>query len=50
MPQMLEALRGSVSRTAEVLSQLVWHATNRSKVRTPARPKLSSLLDKPEED
>ncbi len=50
MPQMLEALRASVSRTAEVLRQLVWHAANRSRARPPARPKLSGSLDKPEED
>jgi two-component system, chemotaxis family, sensor kinase Cph1 len=33
MPQMLEALRASVARTAEVLSHLVWHATHRIKSR-----------------
>jgi PAS domain-containing protein len=31
MPQMLEALRASVSRTADVLRDLVWHATRRAK-------------------
>ena len=35
MPQMLEALRASVSRTAEVLRQLVWHATSRAKGTSP---------------
>ena len=33
MPQMLEALRASVARTAEVLRYLVWHATRRAKGR-----------------
>ncbi len=31
MPQMLEALRASVTRTAEVLRYLLWHATRRTR-------------------
>jgi nitrogen-specific signal transduction histidine kinase len=31
MPQMLESLRASVARTAEVLEHLIWHARRRSK-------------------
>jgi hypothetical protein len=33
MPQLLEALRASVARTAEVLRGLLWHAARRPKGR-----------------
>jgi hypothetical protein len=33
MPQMLESLRASVARTAEVLRYLLWHAARRPKGR-----------------
>jgi PAS domain-containing protein len=35
MPQMLEGLRASVARTAEVLRYLLWHAARRPKQRRP---------------
>lgn len=35
MPQMLEALRASVARTAEVLRYMVWHAARRAKRSDP---------------
>ena len=31
MPELLESLRASVARTAEVLEHLIWHARRRSK-------------------
>jgi hypothetical protein len=31
MPHMLEALRASVTRTAEVLRYLLWHAARRAR-------------------
>ena len=45
MPQMLEALRASVARTAEVLRYLVWHATRRSRRRRHENPDVSDLSD-----
>jgi hypothetical protein len=41
MPQMLEALRASVARTAEVLRYLLWHATRRAKGRRQDGPDVS---------
>jgi two-component system, chemotaxis family, sensor kinase Cph1 len=45
MPQMLEALRASVARTAEVLRYLVWHATRRAKGRRRESPDVSNVSD-----
>jgi chemotaxis family two-component system sensor kinase Cph1 len=45
MPQMLEALRASVTRTAEVLRYLVWHATRRAKGGRRESPDMSNLPD-----
>ncbi|MFL5253870.1 MAG: GAF domain-containing protein [Rhodopila sp.] len=38
MPEMLEAIRASVARTAEVLRFLLWHGTHWSRDRTPPQP------------
>ena len=45
MPQMLEALRASVARTAEVLRYLVWHATRRAQSRWRENPDVSNVPD-----
>ncbi len=45
MPQMLEALRASVARTAEVLQYLVWHATRRGEGRWRENPDVSNAPD-----
>jgi hypothetical protein len=45
MPQMLESLRASVARTAEVLRYLVWHATRRAGRRRQDNPNVSDLSD-----
>lgn len=45
MPQMLESLRASVARTAEVLRYLLWHAPRRAQNRLKANPSPSSLAD-----
>ncbi len=45
MPQMLEALRASVVRTAEILSHLVWHATHRAKSQRSGNSKMSGSSD-----
>ncbi len=50
MPQMLEALRGSVTRTAEILRYLVWHATHRAKSRRKEHPPMSVLPDNDSDD
>ena len=45
MPEMLEAVRASVARTAEVLRYLVWHATRWKTPRTDD-PALSEWRDR----
>jgi two-component system, chemotaxis family, sensor kinase Cph1 len=45
MPQLLEALRASVTRTAEVLSHLVWHTSRRGVA--GRRKAVSNRLDRP---
>ena len=50
MPQMLEALRASVARTAEVLRYLVWHATRRAKGRWRENPDVSNVPDSESDD
>jgi len=45
MPEMLEAVRASVARTAEVLRYLVWHATRWKASRTDD-PAVSELRDR----
>ncbi len=45
MPQMLEALRASVARTADVLRYLVWHASRRALGRRPDSGQLSADRD-----
>jgi PAS domain S-box-containing protein len=48
MPQMLEALRSSVARTAEVLRSLLWHAPRRLKTRKSGDRDVSASLDDPD--
>jgi chemotaxis family two-component system sensor kinase Cph1 len=50
MPQMLEALRASVARTAEVLRYLVWHATRRAKGRWRENRDVSNTPDSESDD
>jgi chemotaxis family two-component system sensor kinase Cph1 len=50
MPQMLESLRASVARTAEVLRYLVWHATRRAKSRWRETPNVSNESDTMSDD
>jgi two-component system, chemotaxis family, sensor kinase Cph1 len=50
MPQMLEALRASVARTAEVLRYLVWHATRRAKGRWRENRDVSNIPDSESDD
>jgi hypothetical protein len=50
MPQMLEALRASVARTAEVLRYLVWHTTRRAKGRWRENPDVSNVPDSEPDD
>ncbi|MBS0638633.1 MAG: GAF domain-containing protein [Proteobacteria bacterium] len=47
MPEMLEAIRASVARTAEVLRYLVWHATSWGRDRNMLAPKDRRPGDKP---
>jgi two-component system, chemotaxis family, sensor kinase Cph1 len=49
MPQMLEALRSSVARTAEVLRSLLWHAPRRGKRRRSSAHGVSAPLDSPDD-
>jgi light-regulated signal transduction histidine kinase (bacteriophytochrome) len=46
MPEMLEAVRASVARTAEVLRYLVWHATRWAKDRRTDNATLSDEVDR----
>ena len=49
MPQMLEALRASVTRTAEVLRYLVWHTTRRARSRREENLAVSGSPDRVDE-
>jgi len=49
MPQMLEALRASVTRTAEVLRYLVWHTTRRARSRREENLEVSGSPDRVDE-
>jgi two-component system, chemotaxis family, sensor kinase Cph1 len=49
MPQMLEALRSSVARTAEVLRSLLWHAPRQGKNRRSSANDVSAPLDSPDD-
>lgn len=50
MPQMLEALRASVARTAEVLRHLVWHASRRTQGKWRENTKVSNVPDSRSDD
>jgi hypothetical protein len=50
MPQMLEALRASVARTAEVLRSLLWHVPRRGRDQPMSGGGLSDPHDSPDDN
>jgi len=50
MPQMLEALRASVARTAEVLRSLLWHVPRRARSQPMSDRGLSDPHDSPDDN